>query len=573
MHPVLLPSRIVSQCPMAASVAVSANDAVDVLREVGCDRLITLTALEMRMAVVLLRISNSGRLAQQWAEMVLTRKHRWKPGLALEVTAATLRDWSSHYAADPLVLRCLSDPACDTRSVLHIFTVESLLAAHVTELTLRGLIVPSSYLMKKYITWLQFLPGSARVVERETMMRRRGSAAKKWCARFRDAWRLSWGTAPLPHMLYESAMQRRTAIWWRWVLHVLLLRRSEGIVVVLNMDETMLSGVKRAKRGVTSCSAAVADPVAPRRERGMLRTSLLATICSDAEVQPHLPQIRLPRGDGRAAPSRPVLRSFADAGRPQVAWHGSGGWVTTRVLVWYLRVLRRSVQSVRPGARLVLLLDCCPSHMAQETLAAARRTGVDLIFVPSRMTFMLQPLDTHVFAVLKGRIRELEFEARAAAESGTVSPLDRVRLHGRAVDEILVHRDWSQTMVRGGCTGDASALRPAIAELLLHQCGAPMMPSTADLAEVLQVPVARAAAMRAALLPVPLLRAPVEVPADIRGAAAGYGAAEAAAGVAPARRPVMVLSPWARLPPAPAADRSGVNLWSPAPRRPEAGHG
>jgi hypothetical protein len=114
------------------------------------------------------------------------------------------------------------------------------------------------------------------------------------------------------------------------------------------------------------------------------------------------------------------------------------------------------------------------------------------VIIPSRMTWCLQPLDTHVFARLKAAIRGAVFERMAGGLGGRVSPSDRIRLHGEAIRSVLVERDWSEVVRRGGLDGPGHVLRPAVLELLSGADVTPRFPSAEDLQRSLNVPDSRA---------------------------------------------------------------------------------
>ena len=216
----------------------------------------------------------------------------------------------------------------------------------------------------------------------------------------------------------------------------------------------------------------------------------------------------------------------------------------------------------------VIAMDCCPVHLVGEVFTAARRPGVFIIVVPARMTWMLQPLDTHVFAALKARIRAATFEAKAASGSTRLPYLARVRVHSAAIRQVLVERSWSACVARAGLTGDLSEARPALTALLAGQCLQPTAPSVAELAEVMSVSPQRAEQLHRQLLPPPGW---LEAPAGAaRVAAAGAAAAEALPEVGREQRfaAPIVLSRLMRLPSGPRPTTSGSNVWLP----PGSGH-
>ena len=228
-----------------------------------------------------------------------------------------------------------------------------------------------------------------------------------------------------------------------------------------------------------------------------------------------------------------------------------------------MRLVARAVRSERPECVPVLIMDCCPVHLVEKVLADASRAGVYLIFVPAKMTWVLQPLDTHVFAVLKARIRAATFEAKAASRSSRLPYLARVRVHSAAIRQVLVERSWSDCLVRAGLTGDVEQIRPALATLLAGQSLEPTAPSAADLADLLSVPMPRAEKLQRLRLPPSGLAAAAAGVVPV-GPGAGGAEAEAEAGREPraATLPI-VLSRLMRLPSRPKSMPCGANAWLP----------
>lgn len=537
------------------------------LAEAGV-RLIELTAVQIRQAVLIRTFSGRSDLAIHWARLQQERQHRWMPGLAVDVTPALLERWCRVFAGDLMVRRCIADPAAALGGAAREFLVESLLAEKVRELTAMGLQVPSGFVLNKFMTMLACLPQNALLEARLRSLRSSDSACKKWSKRFRDTWSLSWGTPRCSHGVSLSGVERRCFILLRWLRFWHGYWPASADVVVVNMDETALGSIKTGKAGIVDARAEGSTPAGeePRRQGGLRRTSLMASICSHGDVQKVLPQIRLPFTSEGRVPSRRVLDDYAAAGSPQIAWHGSAGWITAQSIVWYLRKMAAAVRRARPGAEILLVWDACSAHLCNKVLATARALRIGVVIIPGRMTWALQPLDTHVFAVLKKRIRELEFEEKAAASRSFLAPGLRVRLHGQAIREVLVDTCWARVLQRAGFVKNSFELRPALREIIRERPIAPAFPSAADLMEILAVREPRALELLDMLRPVPL---PALQAGGAAASSAASGASTSGDGAAGGLRrsgsfmAPLVLGRSARLPSRVAEASSSANVWMP----------
>jgi len=528
-------------------------------------RIIRLSLEEKRLSVVMLKLCGRSDIVLRWIKLQQLQKWRWKSGLADEVTVPVLEQWCQDLSEDATVANLLANPRSNARGTVHIFLVQSVLAERVRDCLQGGLLVHPSFVLDKYVAMLRLLP-PCRIVERHrNSLESHEHASKKWSKKFRDAWGLTWGSCSLPHGISRPASVRRAAVFIRWIRHVCASLVGSAEVVVINMDETNLHNLKQWKRGVTDATGEVQVSERAAKDAALPRTTLMASVCSDVALQRALPQIRLPRGRGGALPSRIVVGAYADAGPPQVTVHGTNGFVTVNTLRYYLRLLAQTVRRVRPNSVPVLVMDCCPVHLVDEVLNTARTLGVVVIFVPAKMTWMLQPLDTHVFAVLKAKLRAATFEAKATNRTLRLPHLALVRLHGTGIREVLVNNDWSDRVKRGGLTGDLDVLRPALQELLAGQSLDPRAPTVAELADVLSVTLPRAARLEKLLFPIvtgPRV-VPVVLPSSLDVAAAGP---ERLDGTDRERRVAafpIPLSRLIRLPPRPSGVALGANAWLP----------
>ena len=537
--------------------------AVATLQGLGASRIIELADRDRCCSVVVYLLSGDCDLALHWARLQQVQKCRWKLGLAWSLDEHTLRRWVRQFGEHPEVLRAMADPSHIWRVRLHRFLVESVVAESVWLLGNTGLLVPSGAVVRKYIILLKSLPlPRCFVSDHLRSLSENCNAGKKWSRRFRLNWGLRWGEQQMAHGVSDTQAKLRAGIMFRWVRFALAERCAGRPVVVVNMDETMLSNVKAWKRGVV-CSKVLDGPAGGGsifKQSSMGRTSLIACVASHPGMQRHLPQVRLPRArEPGKLPSRESRKNFEDAGYPQAAWHGDNGWNTTKSMSWWLRRLKTCRDKHASGHGLVLVMDAASMHLSDAIVKLAAQLQIILVIIPARMTWALQPCDTHVFAALKRCIRNLEFEAQASEGRRGVAPLRRVLMHGQAIRKVLVETDWSRTMARSGLTGSIASVRPALAILLDGQDLAPREPSLSEMQEVLQVSPSRLPALMRALCP------PRDEFQPRRLVAAAGAASSAAPGVAfeapHVLVPVLRLAPLSRLPSQRLAERAAGNLF------------
>ena len=213
--------------------------------------------------------------------------------------------------------------------------------------------------------------------------------------------------------------QAATFLQWAQWLKQSVFAGSE--VVIVNLDETSIERTIPRMRGHVlrqqGRGASWHERIARRESHGHL--TLVACIVDDVELQRSTPQLLLTKDDALSLAEKDLLRAL----QPPVVWvEGTAGWVTGANFPQVLTLLRRAYRAQRPNAALVIVLDSASQHLSAPVLAHAARLGVHLIFVPAGLTWLLQPLDTHVFALLKRRLGARQARERAAHPSGALPP-------------------------------------------------------------------------------------------------------------------------------------------------------
>ena len=236
--------------------------------------------------------------------------------------------------------------------------------------------------------------------------------------------------------------------------------------VVLNLEETAIERVIPHRRGhvlSSSSRGGARDQMHERITRGESHghLTLVACVAADADLQRRCPQFVLTKDASLTARERARMSALAS---PIQWFSGTSGWVTKENFPAILTALRRFLRQRRPGFEYVIVLDCAAQHVANDVLAHAARLGLHLLFVPARLTFLLQPLDTHVFSTLKLQLHREQLRARSGAAQGGLGPLEWIAILERTVTQVLVMRDWSRSFADNGVTGRPELARPRILE-------------------------------------------------------------------------------------------------------------
>jgi len=267
---------------------------------------------------------------------------------------------------------------------------------------------------------------------------------------------------------YQRVLKSQAIIyikWSRWLFEIVL---KDKRYVIINMDETSVSNLTSQKKGyvahATRRDRNRMKEHKPDRDSTDLKTTLLGTICNNAELQPHLPQILLPKYTKAKMPPRRLQEYYTRLGYPIMTWHETCGNNTTPTMKGFLTLLRKVVYCFDPSLWIVMLLDCCTAHLNAEILNHIRSLGMLVIFIPACLTWFLQPLDVYVYAWLKRELRSMYTSARLRSSDSLLRNSDWVPLTGAAIHKVLTHVDWTNAFRRCGWGGDSKAFRPKLQE-------------------------------------------------------------------------------------------------------------
>jgi hypothetical protein len=217
-------------------------------------------------------------------------------------------------------------------------------------------------------------------------------------------------------------------------------------------------------------------------------------------------------------------------------------WVDAAVMQAVVRTLGR-VLSAWPDRQPILLIDCCPSHLREEVARTARACGIHLVLIPAKLTWLMQPCDTHLFQPYKAALRAQYCAERLAAQDSRVSPRTWWAAIVRHVGQYMASRSWSSMFRATGYEESQAGVSVYIKEQLGLET-LPVIPSTRPSTESLQILAPRQRRVHWNLL---LPRALPQV---------GRSAHPLAGPPAPAALPSVAPSEAALAPPSAAGERS-----------------
>ena len=189
--------------------------------------------------------------------------------------------------------------------------------------------------------------------------------------------------------------------------------------------------------------------------RQQLRSSFthVALICDDASLQPLLPQLLV---CGSSTLSR-ADQAFLEARLPANVFvvRQMKGWMSQDLMVWLMKRLGECLKSKLGHRRLVISLDCAKIHLHARVVRAMARAGAWCTVVPAKMTWLLQPCDTHLFAGYKRHLHKgLQHapEPVAGASEGESLTCRVVLQVCRTIEGVMEKRSWAHAFDSCGCS-------------------------------------------------------------------------------------------------------------------------
>ena len=191
----------------------------------------------------------------------------------------------------------------------------------------------------------------------------------------------------------------------------------------------------------------------------------VGVVCDQSRLQPRMPQFiigneRTFRVKELGALQRACPRNVTLL-RQTSAW--SNGCVTARI-VRALAAAVRAAEGAHGTFQIILLLDAAKIHYVPTVLRACRAAGVWPVLVPAKMTYLLQPLDTHAFASYKAYLKRAYQVARMTSVSGSgdLQLSEFMQCVYDTIRQVLQGRGWTAAFEGDGFGARQLRLSPRV---------------------------------------------------------------------------------------------------------------
>ena len=284
----------------------------------------------------------------------------------------------------------------------------------------------------------------------------------------------------------------------------------------INMDETAVRTFIAPAKGLVSLppkhrkayrAGVFVYPAGRQQQRSCL--THVAFICDDSTIQTKLPHIII--GSNHVLSVRVFEKVRGKLRKNVFLWRKPNAWISTSLLLEIVEMLGRVLAPFLFEFQPILFWDALKCHLADSVLRAASQAGIWVIPIPAKMTWLLQPADTHAFAKYKAYIRKEFYHQASISSDGHVDLEKVIMILDAGVLAIFQATHWADSFDQNGFGGGQAKVRKSILEHLVVEHVAPAMSLLPSLAQVQQVWPKRISvpidALFSAFLPQPKRRA------------------------------------------------------------------
>ena len=168
--------------------------------------------------------------------------------------------------------------------------------------------------------------------------------------------------------------------------------------------------------------------------------TLVASVCTDRHLQTKLPQFLLPNITGKKKVWTAAKGRIPDTSRVVII-PDTSGWINTAKLMEMVKQIATVAKEHAPTKKIVLVWDAHPAHVAPLVLRHAKKHGLRVLVIPSKLTHLLQVLDFSVFAQFKKNMYEAQVHHQIHARCAQMDMATWIDSTVAAIDKCLPEFD------------------------------------------------------------------------------------------------------------------------------------
>ena len=160
-------------------------------------------------------------------------------------------------------------------------------------------------------------------------------------------------------------------------------------------------------------------------------------------------------------------------------------WTTTEKMIALLKMTKKSLEGVITDRQLIFTADCYRAHITQPVWRTCKALDIFYSVIPSKMTWAIQPCDTHVFASLKRNLQHKCLEAMLSSDDGALTTECLFLCLADCITEVVCSRSWENAFRDTGLLGDQGCVSARVLNKLGFEA-APLVGSELPTLKMLQ---------------------------------------------------------------------------------------
>ena len=129
------------------------------------------------------------------------------------------------------------------------------------------------------------------------------------------------------------------------------------------------------------------------------------------------------------------------------------GWSNTEQHKVIIRILKLALEPLLATMQPILAFDAAPLHLHPEVIELLGELGIWWLLIPKKLTWLLQPLDTHTFSKYKRYIRNRWLDT-IVAQQGRRNVKDVVVIVVGSIQTVLEGNSWTTVFKANGLAED-----------------------------------------------------------------------------------------------------------------------
>ena len=204
-------------------------------------------------------------------------------------------------------------------------------------------------------------------------------------------------------------------------------------------------------------------------------------ICNIGSLQKKMPQVLL---INEHTLSQSEFKRIVEAAPPHVYVKlAKSAWMNEEIMCILVRLLHEHLKDEWDLYHVVLMLDAFSGHIHYNVQLQCNRFHIALIVIPANLTWLLQPCDTHVFAIYKKYMRKLWSEHVDKSPDGVIDMISFLTIVFAVIMDIVQATDWSYAFKEDGFYTHFGYLSNFIMKQLKYESKPPIvstLPSVED---------------------------------------------------------------------------------------------